>query len=98
MKKGNEINTTANQKDKVDPIKKQTLVRNPKDLIPLNSQFLKNIRETFPLKQNDISSDKNKEIKEVLIFSKPFEILPEWPNEEELKVKLSIIRNAKYFN
>lgn len=87
MKKGKENNNQTNQKDKVDPNKKQAATnKNPRDLLPPNSQHTKNIRETFPVKQMDVSSEENKEIKEILIFSKPFEILPEWPNEEELRV------------
>ncbi len=86
MKKGKE-NNTANPKDKVDPNKKQGIInKNPRDLLNANSLYIKNIRETYPIKQIDKTNEENKEIKQILIFSKPFEILPEWPNEEELKV------------
>lgn len=97
MKKGKENNNANNPKDKVDPNKKQQgiITKNPKDLLPPNSQYAKNIRETFPLKQTEITAEENKEIKEMLIFSKPFEILPEWPNEEELKVIKKSFYNLK---
>jgi len=74
MKKGKENINVTNPKDKIDPSKKQNVTKNPRDLIPPNSNYLKNIRETSPIKQIDITSEGNKEIKEILIFSKPFEI------------------------
>lgn len=89
MKKGKEINNKPNPKEKIEPNKKAAgSNKNPKDLLPANSQHNKNIRETFPIRQTDITHAETNEIKEFLIFSKPFEILPEWPNEEELKVFL----------
>jgi len=87
MKKGKEINNKPNLKEKIEPNKKAGgSNKNPKDLLPSNSPHNKNIRETFPIRQTDITQTETNEIKELLIFSKPFEILPEWPNEEELKV------------
>lgn len=48
-----------------------------------------NMREPIPIvKQDEILNFNSNQIKENLIFAKPCEIFPEWPNEEELKVKI----------
>lgn len=71
-------------KEKQDSTKKP--LKNPRELLPLNSPYLKNIRETFPFKPTDLSLEEISCIKENLIPYKPHELFPLWPTEEELKV------------
>ncbi len=66
---------------------------NKKNIIKENSDLIKNVnsRVSVPIiKDDDIFDFESKNIKEKLIFSKPCEIFPEWPSEEELKVINSI--------
>ncbi len=83
MRKGKEVNNKLNIKDKLIGNTKNT-----RDLIPPNSPYIKNIRETFPIKQGNIPDNELLEIKQLLIFLKPYQVIPEWPNEEELLVKI----------
>lgn len=91
MKKGKDAAILkSNMKDKPDMPKNKPNMKNPRDLLPATSPYLKNIRETFLIKANDFSSHEINEIKENLILAKPFELFPEWPPEEELKVSQHI--------
>lgn len=46
-----------------------------------------NNREIIPIvKEDEILDFNSNYIKESLIFAKPYDIFPEWPNEQELKV------------
>ena len=76
-----------NPKDKANANKKQKQGKTVEDLFPANSPHLKNIREQNPTNNEAMSLEEIKEIKELIIISKPDEIFPEWPDEEIIKVK-----------
>jgi hypothetical protein len=79
----------GNPKDKFD--KKNKSEKTAKDLYPPNSPHLKNLREQNLLEIKSMSNDDIKEIKELIIISKPDDIFPEWPDEDSIKVIILIL-------
>lgn len=77
----------GNAKDKDPKNKQKQGGKTAKDLFPPNSPHLKNLREQNPINNEAMSNEEIKEIKDLIIISKPDDIFPEWPDEETLTVK-----------